>query len=222
MQRQQLSVSAREGTGKGVARKLRVNGQVPAVLYGRGVDPVPLVVGSLELDRVAHVGANALVDLRGAVGAEGKLVLIKELQRDPVRRTPLHCDFYVIDPKRKIEVTVPLEFTGKPHGVEMGGVLETVVRELEVEVLPMAIPDRIEMDVSALDIGDAIHVRDLDLPVGVEVLGEPDRTLVHVITPRVVEVEAEAAEGEEAAAGEAPDGDQAAAEASAEGDGDDS
>jgi large subunit ribosomal protein L25 len=225
MQRIELNVGLRPGSGKGAARKLRASGQVPAVLYGRDSQPVALAVDRLALDKVVHRSSNALLDLKGAKQVEGKIVLLKDVQRDPVRRSLIHCDFLVVDPRRPITVSVPLHFVGKPKGLEDGGVLEPLLRELEIRVLPLSIPDSIDVEVSGLGVGDSIHVRELRVPEGAEVMDDAEQAVVHVIVPRMVietvEVAAPAegevpAEGEAAAAapGAAPD---AKAEAKPEG-----
>jgi large subunit ribosomal protein L25 len=217
MQRIELQVGLRDGHGKGAARKLRVAGEVPAVLYGRGAEPVALRVNRLSLDKVVQRSANALLDLKGTQSVEGKIVLLKAVQRDPVRRVLIHADFLVVDPKRAIEVSVPLHFIGKPKGLEEGGVLEPLLRELEIRVLPLSIPDSIDVDVSALLVGQSIHVRDIRLPEGAELMTDPEQSVVHVIIPRM-EIEPVAApepvEGEVPAEGEAA----AAATAPAAGD----
>jgi large subunit ribosomal protein L25 len=207
MQRVELEVRARERLGKGPNRRLRAQGQVPAVLYGRGKPSVHLAVAGHTLERMLSQGLNQLIDLAGAEGAAGRLVLVKEVQRDPVSQDVLHCDFYEVDTSEKIQVSVPLHLEGKAVGVEMGGVLDTLVREIEVQCLPLQIPDSLQIDVSALEIGDALHASDLTLPANVELMIDETQTLVHVIAPRVeVEEEPEEeeeAEGEEAAEGEA-------------------
>jgi large subunit ribosomal protein L25 len=201
MDRQALQVSPRETRGKGA---LRAAGQVPAVLYGGGIDPVSLAVEGRLLDDVLHSGANAILDLAGPNEVKGKLALVKAVQRDPVSRRVLHCDLYAVDVRKKVTVSVALHYGGKPTGVELGGVLEPILRDLEVECLPLEIPDSISVDVSALNIGDSIHVRDIAVPASVEVLSDLDATAVHVVAPRVEEepvVEEEVAEeaAEEAA-----------------------
>lgn len=207
MQRVELEVTARERLGKGPNRRLRAQGQVPAVLYGRGKPSVHLAVASHTLERTLSQGLNQLIDLAGAEAAAGRLVLLKEVQRDPVSQNVLHCDFYEVDTSEKIQISVPLHLEGKAVGVEMGGVLDTLVREIEVQCLPLEIPDSFQLDVSALEIGDALHASDLTLPANVELMIDESLTLVHVIAPRVeVEEEPEEAEeeeGEEPAEGEA-------------------
>jgi large subunit ribosomal protein L25 len=206
MQRIELNVELRANSGKGAARKLRATGQVPAILYGRGAEPLALSVNQLALDKVVHKSANALLDLRGPKQVEGKIVLLKALQRDPVRRALIHADFLSVDPNRPIEVSVPLHFVGKPKGLEQGGVLEPLIRVLEIKVLPLQIPDSIDIDVSALEVGHSIHVRDIPLPAGAELKDDPEQTVVHVIVPRMeleAPVAAAPAEGEAAAEGAA-------------------
>ncbi len=209
MQRLALEVSAREGSGKGVARKLRASGLVPAIVYGTGLEPVKVQVPARALEGAAEAGANALIELEGVKQLKGKLVLIKESQRDPVSRRMLHCDFYAVDLKRKIHVAVPLRFEGRPIGVEMGGVLEPLLRELEVSCLPLSIPDSIACDVSELQVGSSLRVSDLVLPEEVELLVDESLPVVHVVAPRVEEEEVAAEEEAEAAAEGAPEGEAA-------------
>lgn len=216
MQRVELEVTSRDATGKGAMRRLRADGAVPAVVYGSGSQPLVLRVEARALDRVVRQGANQLIDLKGV--GKARLVLLKELQRDPVSQDLVHADFYEVDTKKTIHVAVPVHLEGKPHGVEMGGVLEPLAREVDVECLPLVIPEFFTLDVSELDIGDALHASDLVIPDGVELLEEPTLTIVHVIAPRVVEEE-EAEEGEAAEALEGAEAPAAAeGEAAPEGD----
>jgi large subunit ribosomal protein L25 len=217
MERLELEVSLRDGRGKSFTRKLRMQGMVPAVVYGSGIEPTPIVVESLGLAKILRGGANALVDLKGAKAIEGKPVLVKEVQRDPLSRKVVHCDLYAVNLKARIDVEVPLHFIGIPRGVALdGGVLEPLLRTLEVSTMPLAIPESIDVDVSNLGIGDAIHVRDLVLPADVIAKIDPDVTVTHVVTPRLEEVAAPVApvEGAEAvpgAEGAAPAADAAKA-----------
>jgi large subunit ribosomal protein L25 len=204
LERLELEVSLRDGRGKTVTRKLRAQGKVPAVVYGSGIEPTMLVVESLGLAKVLRGGVNALVDLKGAKAIEGKPVLVKEVQRDPLSRKVVHCDLYAVNLKARIDVEVPLHFIGIPRGVALdGGVLEPLLRTLEVSTMPLSIPESIDVDVSNLGIGDAIHVRDLALPPDVILKTDADVTVTHVITPRLEEVAAPAApvEGAEAVPG---------------------
>jgi large subunit ribosomal protein L25 len=207
-----LVAEARDATGKGVARRLRAAGRIPAVVYGRGVASKAISIDPSALLRLLQssgAGINTLVELR--LDGAARTVLVKELQRDPVRGRPLHADFYLIELDKTVEVSVPIRLVGKAAGVEFGGILDHPLREIELECLPRAIPESVEVDVSALGVGDSIHVRDLVLPEGVQVRTDADQAVASVIAPSVVEepvaakaVEAEegVAEGEEAAASE--------------------
>ena len=196
MQRAKLEVTSREATGKGAMRRIRAEGGVPAAVYGSGSLGMNLRVDAHTLDQVISHGTNQLIDLKGA--GKARLVLLKEIQRDPVSQALVHADFFQVDTEKKIHVSVPLHFEGRPYGVEMGGVLEPLFREVEVECLPLEIPDGFRLDVSPLDIGDSLHVSDLEVPAGVELLADSELAVIHVIAPRVVEEETEGeGEGEE-------------------------
>lgn len=206
VERVQLAVDLRDGRGKSVTRKLRAQGKVPGVVYGAGIDPTPIVVEDLSLAKALRGGANALIDLVGAKALEGKPVLLKDVQRDPLSRRVVHCDLYAVNLKARLDVEVPLHFVGTPRGVALdGGVMEPLLRTLEVSCMPLAIPESIDVDVSSLGIGDALHVKDLRLPEDVVSKVELDATVVHVVAPRLEEeaapaAEAAPAEGEAAAA----------------------
>lgn len=202
MQRVELEVTGREATGKGAMRRMRAAGSVPAVVYGSGSEQMILSVDARALKHAIRAGSNQLIDLKGA--GKARLVLLKDLQRDPVSQDLVHADFFQVDTKKKIHVSVLVHLEGKPHGVEMGGVLEPLAREVEVECLPLEIPETFTLDVSALDIGDSLHASDLQLPVGATLLVDDDLSIVHVIAPRVVEEETEAEDEELAEGAEAP------------------
>jgi large subunit ribosomal protein L25 len=205
MERQALQVTSREVGKKGVARRLRAAGRIPAVLYGSRIDPLTLSVEAKHLEEVLHAGANAILDLQGPQAVKGRLALVKALQRDPVSRRLLHCDLYAVDVNKTVIVSIALHYEGKPKGVEMGGVLEPILRELEVECLPLEIPDALSVDVSGLEIGDSIHVREISVPDTAQVLSDPEATAIHVVAPRVEE-EPVAVEEEAAEAAEVPEG----------------
>ena len=207
MERLKLEIASRDGRGKSATRKLRAQGRVPGIVYGSGVEPVAVTADSLALARVARGGANALVDLLGVKEVEGKPVLLKELQRDPLSRRHVHFDLYAVNLRARLDVEVPIHYVGTPKGVQFdGGVLEPLLRTLEVSCMPLAIPEAINVDVSNLGIGDAIHVRDIQLPADVVSKIELDTTAVHVIAPRAEEEPAPvaAAEGAAGAEGAAP------------------
>jgi large subunit ribosomal protein L25 len=209
-----IAVEPREGTGKKFNRKLRASGRVPAVLYGQSSEPVSLSLDPNVLDRKikeSHGGINTLFDLEGGGAAAGKTVMVKELQREPVRGGIIHADFYEFDQSKRIHVTIHIELVGEAPGLIQGGLLEHTLREVEVACLPGSIPDSFEADVSGLEIGMGLHVSDLVLPSGVELLTDGDLSLVSMVAPRAEEEVAEVVEGEEGA--EAPDGEDVPAEA---------
>lgn len=203
-----LIAEARPDAGKGIARRLRATGRIPAVLYGRGLEAQSLSVETRALEHVLHTGGagrNTLIDLQ--VGGKGSLVMVKDLHREPVRGAFMHCDFYAIDRDQRVDVRVPIHFEGKAPGVDMGGIVDHPVRELELNCLVTAIPEFIEADISTLEIGDSIHVSDLTVPSGAEVVTDAEAAVAICMAPRAVEEETEAEgvveEGaEDAAAGE--------------------
>jgi large subunit ribosomal protein L25 len=200
-----LVAEERAGTGKGVMRKLRAAGRMPAVVYGRGKQTRPVVLDPEALSEILHgsqSGVNTLIDFK--LGSYEAVVLVREIQRDPVSGRWIHADFYEVDLQQAIQVRVPLHFVGRPIGVENGGILDHPMREVEVECLPRAIPDSIEVDVSALDVGDSVHVRDLTLPEGATMVSDGELTVASVVLPKAEEerpaeaaavVEGEAVEG---------------------------
>ncbi|HYU56801.1 MAG TPA: 50S ribosomal protein L25 [Actinomycetota bacterium] len=209
-----LETKPREGHGKGVARKIRARGAVPAVMYGRDTTPVHIEVDARDLFHVLHTeaGMNVLIDLR--VNGERHLTLARDVQRDIVRGQFLHADFLKIAHDEKITVDVPIALTGESAGVKEGGVVEHHLWELRVECLPTDVPQSIEADISALAIGDALKVEDLKLPVSVTVLTPLEESVVAVVPPPILKLEeeevAEAVEGEEAAEGAEGEGAPAA------------
>ena len=207
MAENQLVAEKRDGTGKGVARKLRAAGRVPAVLYGVGVEPTALSVDAKDLYHLLHTGAgtNVLVDLK--VGSKKHLALPRDVQRDHIRGRYVHVDFLAVRADAMITLTVPIRLVGESPGVKLGGVLEHHLWDLQVECLPTDVPDAIEADVSVLEeIGTSLKVADLPVPEGVKILTAPEESVVAVQQPQapVVEEVAEVAEGEEIAEGEAP------------------
>ncbi|MGY8804435.1 MAG: 50S ribosomal protein L25 [bacterium] len=199
---QSLAVEVRTDTGKGVARKLRAVGRIPAVLYGHGNASVSLSIQAKDLDtllKTSHAGLNTLIDLEGDSAVEGKVVLIKELQRHSVAGTLSHADFFEIDATAKIHVSVPIKLEGTPEGVKLGGVLEHMMREIDLLCLPNAIPDSLEVDVSGMNQNESLHVSDLTLPEGVETGVDEALPIVHVATKKIEEEVEVVAEGDEAA-----------------------
>jgi large subunit ribosomal protein L25 len=198
-----LAVEIRNDKGKGFARKLRKTGRIPAILYGHGNTPTSLTLDPLVLDailRASDAGLNTLIDLKGDASLAGKMVMVKDLQREPVRGTMLHADLFEIDANETVQVSVPVHLHGTPKGVLIsGGIVDQVLREVELECLPNAIPEELVLEISALDIGDSLHVRDIPLPSGVALQTDGDLSVVSVISVTVEAEEAAPAEGEEAA-----------------------
>lgn len=210
MAQTELNVTLREGVGKGSARSLRRQDLIPAVVYGKGMESCPLSVSpkALQAAIATETGWNTLITLKGEGAFDGKVVILKELQVDPIRGEALHADFQAIELGTKVHVMVPVHPQGKSEGEKQGGTLELIRHEVEVVCLPNAIPSAINIDVSALKIGDVIHVDELVLPEGVEVPHEVNFTLLTIKGHK--EEAAGAAEGEGAeAAGEAGAGEEA-------------
>ncbi len=205
MSESMLNVSLREATGKGVARRLRVEGQIPAAYYGKGLDHCPLAVDikALKAALSTEAGLNTLIRLKGEGPFSDTVVIVKDIQIEPLSRKPLHVDFQAIDLTKKTLVMVPLKIVGKAEGETTGGVLQVIHKDVEVRCLPMAIPPFIEVDVTALEIGDSIHIEDLVFPADVETTFEENFVIVNVSEIREeIEEEEEVAEGEEEEAAE--------------------
>lgn len=221
-----LKAEVRKDTGKRVAKDLRLNGLVPANVYkaGKGATSLQVAVGDLSDVLHTKAGENVIITLKvsGEGSPKDKTVVIKEIQREPIKNRILHIDFNEISLTEAIKVNVPLVSHGEPVGVKVdGGVLEHVMRELQVECLPTAIPEKLEVEVSELKIGDSVFVKNIKAPEGVKILNDGE-LIVMIVKPPKIEVpkeevaegavepelirkkkEEEAAEGEEAAPKEA-------------------
>lgn len=205
METLEIQANARAAGGKNHARRLRRSGKIPAVLYGPKTQAVALELDKKDFStRVALLQGSHLVRLKSLVPelAE-KVALVKEMQFHPISGDVTHADLYEVDLAAKIQVQVPLRFVGKAAGVTRGGILQPIVREVEVECLPMDIPGFFNVDVSALDIGDSIHVEEIQMPADVTLVFESNFAVVTVVTPTVEEAPAAAApaEGEVAVVG---------------------
>jgi large subunit ribosomal protein L25 len=201
----ELNATVRTGVGNGPARRLRQQGLIPAVLYGRAVAPVMLTVNGRDFERAVQKGSvrRTIVSLNLQNGAgTARTAIIKELQRHPVNGQFLHVDFYEIAMDRKLKVMVPVVTKGKAKGEEFGGMLQIIEREIEVLCLPREIPGQIEVDVTELGVGDTLHVNDIALPAGVERAPGDNYTVLTVVSQKAeaapAAAEAEAAEGEAA------------------------
>jgi large subunit ribosomal protein L25 len=185
-----LAASPRDKTGKGAARQARFAKQVPAVIYGHGRPAQSLIVDALLLEQALSGidPESTLIEL--TVDGKKTRALIREIQRHPIRPDIIHVDFYEIHSGEKVTLKVPVHLVGAPDGVRNGGgVLDQVTREVEIEVLPEHIPDRVELDVTGLKIGDSLHVRDLTI-ANAAILTGADLTIAVVVPPRAEEVAA--------------------------------
>jgi large subunit ribosomal protein L25 len=191
-----LAAERRDTKGKGPARQMRLAGRVPAVVYGRGRHPESLSVAAADVDKLlsTHAASSTIIDL--AIEGSPVQVLIREIQRHPVRRSVTHVDFYEIHEGETVTVTVPIHIVGVPDGVRnAGGTLDQVMREVQMAVLPRHIPEHLDLDVTDLTIGQSLHVSDLIIE-NAKLLTDPAKTICSVIAPRVEE-EVAPAEGEE-------------------------
>ncbi|HEX6052013.1 MAG TPA: 50S ribosomal protein L25/general stress protein Ctc [Gemmatimonadaceae bacterium] len=198
----QLSASPRDTVGKGAARSLRSAGKIPAVIYGHAREPQSLAIPTREFEKLLErVSAESTV-IELDVGGTVARTLIREIQRHPFKKQILHIDFQELVAGEKVTVNVPIVLVGTPEGVRLsGGILSQVLSELSILVDPVNIPRRIEADVTNLTIGHSLHVSDLTVPEGVEIVDEPESTVANVSAPKAVEETAPVAEA--AAEGEA-------------------
>lgn len=196
-----LSAEARTETGKGVARKLRAAGRVPGVVYGHGREAQALSLNARELEKLLSSFAAGSTVVELTLGSATTNTLIREVQRHPFKKQILHVDFMELVAGEKVIVDIPLVFVGVPEGVRTGGgLLEQMLHSIEINVDPSNIPNHVDVDVSQLIMGHSLHVRDLKLPEGVEVLTDEDATVCAVIAPRAVVEETATAEAEAAPA----------------------
>ncbi|HDZ23986.1 MAG TPA: 50S ribosomal protein L25 [Desulfobacteraceae bacterium] len=213
-----LAAYLRKSTGKQAARKLRRNNQVPAIFYGPGTETVMLTLDYPELERLLKQagGENIILELqvKSDKGTESKRAMLKDLQVDPVKDTYVHADFYEISMDKEITVAVPIQLINTPVGVTNGGILQHIRRELTITCLPDKLINVFDLDVSGLDIGDSIHIRDIELPEGITTAEEGRLTVAVMAAPTVEEeaaeigIEEEAAEPEGESAEEASDKEQ--------------
>jgi large subunit ribosomal protein L25 len=182
-----LEVSGRDGTGKSAVRKLRQQGKVPGVVYGGHRDPVAIIVDRkaiTDLIQKSEHGVRSVFLLKMAGTDQQRHAMIKDIQIDPINRKLMHVDFIRVVMDEVVRVSVPVVITGSPIGVREGGLLDFQVRELHVECLPKAIPDKVEIDISELGIHHYFRISDLPLPEGVKVLDDPNRVVVGVTHQR--------------------------------------
>jgi large subunit ribosomal protein L25 len=198
MERVKIEVNLREKVGKEAARKARQQGNVPAIVYGRDVN-IPLIITSenFKILRAIDFSESAIIDMQIVNGKKKDIyaVIIKDIQYHPLTEEVLHIDFMKVSLEERIRVHVHLVFKGEPKGIKAGGVLEQVLRDLEIEGLPLDIPDKIEVDISELDIGDSLHAGDIKIPLNLKLLTHYEDTVVTVVAKKEEEEEVAVAEG---------------------------
>lgn len=197
-----LRAVARPTVGKGSARQTRIAGRVPAVLYGQGMDPLPLAVDAKQMVHVLHTEAkaNVLVDLQ-IEGGKTYLTMVREVQKHPVRNYLIHVDFVSTARDVKTHASVPVTIVGESVGVRLGGVLDHHLWELQIEALPTDIPDGIDVDISELNIGDHLRVGDITLPKGTSMITPADEIVLSIVESQAIRggTDEDAAEGDVAA-----------------------
>ena len=213
METLEIQVAPRDVKRKRDAKRLLRDGKIPGILYGPKTQAVALQFDKRDFStRIAGLEGSHLVRLKSdAAELADKVALVKHMQFHPLRGDVIHADLYEVDLTAKITVRVPLHFVGKAAGVVRGGILQPIVREVEVECLPLDIPEFFDVDVSALDIGDSVHIEELKVPDGVTIVAESNLPLVSVVppsieeapTPTAAEVPVEGAEAAPAAPTEA-------------------
>jgi large subunit ribosomal protein L25 len=203
MEEVRIRADARKDRGKGPARRLRMEGAIPAVLYGKDVEPVSLSISAKEWRTLeAHTRSNAVIKMELKEGNKvlERPVMVKSVQKAPVDYKVLHIDFLQVSMERVVQVEVPVHFIGNPIGVVKGGVVEQHLRSVMIESLPGQIPEKIDIDISNLDMGDSIHIREISIP-GVKLLDSSDVAIVGV-THSEAEEKPGTSVGEEAAKAE--------------------
>jgi large subunit ribosomal protein L25 len=200
MSKQVLNVELREKTGKGISRRLRVAGRIPAVVYGKGMESVAVSVGQKELTEAiaGEGGRNHVLTLNCAGELNGRTVIVADLLRDSLKGTPRHVDLHSINLADKVKVHVKLVLVGTAIGAKAGGMVDFALHEVEVECLPVHIPEHINVDITNLALGHSIHIGDIVAPVGITILSDPKASVVSVLG-RKGGAEAEEAEATPAA-----------------------
>lgn len=206
----ELTLQSRTAAGKSASRRARREGTIPAVVYGNDVKPQSVAIGAVELKKLsATIGQNVLINLKVDGELNGKTVRVRDFQVDPLKHTLIHTDFITVDMNKPIEVEVEVELVGKPAGLIKGGILTHGRREITIRCLPKEIPEKIEADVSGLDLNEALHVADVKLPGNIKAVYRENYTLATVHAPAaevVTTPAAEAAPAEGAAAAPAAAG----------------
>lgn len=192
-----LTAKPRTTKGNSPARALRRDGAIPAVIYGPGKEPVSLSVNVYDLEQVLKTANTRQLFVNLAIEGGGtRIAMLKELQRHPVKGSFVHADFYEVAMDRKVHVMIPVTTVGKCQGVELGGMLQVIRRELEALCIPSDIPDKIEIDITDLDMGESVHIEDIQLEGDIELIHDVNFTILTVLAGRKAEGE-EGEEGEE-------------------------
>jgi large subunit ribosomal protein L25 len=198
-----IGATARTSSGKGPARQTRRAGNIPAIMYGPEIDPLPLTINEREFRAALRSasGGGSIFDLN--VDGKSSKAIVRDIQRDPVTSNVIHVDLFAISMNKPISVRIPVKYSGLPVGVKTdGGIMQVTMRDIGVSSLPANIPEFLEIDVTELGIGDSLHVRDVEIP-DCKITSELRRTMVVISAPTVVKAEVtEEAEGEEGIEGE--------------------
>ncbi|MDD2501980.1 MAG: 50S ribosomal protein L25 [Geobacter sp.] len=194
MQQTQMKIEARTSTGKGISRRLRAAGRIPGIVYGRGMEPVAISLEPKALSAAiaGEGGLNNLITLEGGGDLDKVVVIVAEIQRDAIKRTPEHVDLHRVNMTEKVRITVPVCLVGTAAGVKEGGLLDFAHHSLHVECLPGQIPEHIEINIADLKIGHAIHVNEISFPAGVKCVDNPKTPVVGVLGKVKEEAAAEA------------------------------
>jgi large subunit ribosomal protein L25 len=194
METRSLNIELRTSTGKGISRQLRRNGRLPAIVYGKGIEPTAISIDQRELGKVlSGDGAmNSLITLNGGEGLNGSVVIVADLTVEPLKGTPKHVDLHKVNMDEKVRVEVAIRLKGAAKGVKDGGLLDFVKHTVEIECLPALIPAHLDVDVTGLAIGHSIHVSDLQLPPNLRLLDDPKTSVVSVLGKAREEAPAEA------------------------------
>lgn len=183
MQQREITLQLRNRTGKNAARQLRAEGLLPGIVYGKGMEPVPVTLAPKELAGAisGEGGQNTLLTVKGGGALDGSMVIVADLCRNPIKRTFLHVDLHKLDMNEKVKVHVPIKLIGTAAGVKEGGMLDFCLHSLDVECLPAQIPEHIVVDVTTMAIGHSIHVSDLKLDSGIKLLMDGRASIVSIL-----------------------------------------
>lgn len=183
MEQRILTIETRDKLGKNACRKLRGMAKVPAVVFGKGMESVPVTVDRKELESAVsgEGGINHLITLKGGGILDGELVIVSDLTRHCLKDRTMHVDLHKINLQEKVKVKVPVSISTVAKGIKEGGIQDLVMHEIELECLPGQIPETIELDVTDLGVGESLHISDLKLPAGLKVIDDPSATIVNIL-----------------------------------------